>query len=112
MSASFVYLQRARGHRAVQIPEILERGGKCSDENRGSTEETGCAGEINPLLRHERNMFTYILLHLIGMYTSYLAACKPRIIQRESKMKDKRIKTWTKKLLKLKSLRERNKSQT
>lgn len=43
------------------------------------------------------------------MYTSYLAACKPQITQRESEMKDKRIKTRTKKLLKLESLREKNK---
>ena len=46
------------------------------------------------------------------MYTSFLAACKPQITQRESKMKDKRIKTRTKKLLKLESLREKNKNQT
>ena len=32
-----------------------------------------------PVLRHERNMFSYILLHFIEMYTSYLAACKPQI---------------------------------
>ena len=57
-------------------------------------------------------MFNYILLHFIGMYTSYLAACKPQITQRESEMKDKRIKTRTKKLLKLESLREKNKNQT
>jgi hypothetical protein len=29
------------------------------------------------------------------MYTSYLAACKPQITQRESTMRDKRIKTQT-----------------
>lgn len=46
------------------------------------------------------------------MYTSYLAACKPQITQRESEMKDKRIKTRTKKLLKLESLREKKKNQT
>ena len=97
MPGSFVYLQRARGHRAVQIPEILERGGKYADENRGRTEQTGCSREVNPPLSRERNTFTYVLLHLIGMYTSYLAACKPQITQRESEMKDKRIKTWTKK---------------
>lgn len=50
-----------------------------------------------PVLRHERNMFSYILLHFIEMYTSYLAACKPRITQRESTMKNERIKTQTKK---------------
>ena len=58
-------------------------------------------------------IFSYILLHFIEMYMLYLAACKPRITQKESTMRDERIKTHTKKmLLKLKSLRPRNKSQT
>lgn len=100
-----------RGHRAIQIPEILGRGGTTRMKSRGNGEEIGCAREINPLLRHERNTFNYVLLHFIGMYTSYLAACKPRITQRESTMKNERIKTQTKKkkmLLKLESLRRRN----
>lgn len=52
-------------------------------------------------------MFNYFLLHFILMYTSYLAACKPQITQRESIMKNKRIKNTDQKkkkmLLKLES---------
>lgn len=42
-------------------------------------------------------MFNYFLLHFILMYMSYLAACKPQITQRESIMKNKRIKNTDKK---------------
>lgn len=53
-------------------------------KSRGNGEEIGCAREINPLLRHERNTFNYVLLHFIGMYTSYLAACKPQITREKA----------------------------
>lgn len=78
----------------------------------GTKKKPGCAREINSPLRHERNMFNYFLLHFILMYMPYLAACKPQITQRESIMKNKRIKNTDKKmLLKLESRRERSRSQ-
>lgn len=76
----------SRGHRAIQIPEILQRGGNREEAKRAKRKQR-CVREINPALRHERNMFSYILLHFIEMYMSYLAACKPQIAQRESTRK-------------------------
>ena len=42
-------------------------------------------------------IFNYILLHFIEMYMSYLAACKPRITQRESGRKTREEKHRPKK---------------
>ena len=62
----------------------------------GGRKEQDCVREINPSLRHDRNMLNYFVLHFIGMYTSYLAACKPQITQRESTMKDRANKNTDK----------------
>ena len=56
-------------------------------------------------------IFNYILLHFIEMYMSYLAACKPRITQRESerKTREEKHRPKKKKILKLELLREKRK---
>lgn len=55
----------------------------------GAKREERCTREINLSLRPERNLCNYFVLPFIEMCTSYLAACKSRITQAESTMKDK-----------------------
>lgn len=41
-------------------------------------------------------MLNYFVLHFIGMYMPYLAACEPQITQRESPVKDRENKNTDK----------------
>lgn len=62
----------------------------------GGKKTQGCVKEINPSLRHDRNMLNYFVLHFIEMYMPYLAACEPQITQRESTVKDRENKNTDK----------------
>lgn len=84
-----VYLQRPGAREPFKSQRCWEGEETLRQNVEGAKRKQRCVWEINPSLRHERNMFNYILLHFIEMYTSYLVACKPRIIQRESTMKNK-----------------------
>lgn len=87
--------QCAEARRRVGLLRCQRFGGREQNfrqKAEGTKRNPGCAREINSPLRHERNMFNYFLLNFILMYMSYLAACKPQITQRESVMKNKRIK--------------------
>lgn len=85
-----------RCHEAAGISKILGRG-EHSDKKRWEGRKTqGCVREINPSLRHDRNMLNYFVLHFIGMYTPYLVACESPITQRESTVKDRENKNTDK----------------
>lgn len=73
----------------LESQRYLEGKGKLRPKVMGVKRKQRCVREINPLLRHERNTLNYFVLPFIGMFTSYSAACKPWITQRESTMKDK-----------------------
>lgn len=84
---SYLYLSDWVPGSHLNPRESGERRRKTKAE--GAEREERCTGEINPSLRPKRNLCNYFVLRFIEMYASYLAACKSRITQAESTMKDK-----------------------
>lgn len=111
-----MYLHQAGATESFKPPRFLGREEISQRKSKeiGEEEETDVSRRLiqRPDMKETCSIiFNYILLHFIEMYMSYLAACKPRITQRESGRKTREEKhTHTqKKILKLESLREKRK---